>query len=108
MHHALNVIVEVAPEWLIEGMQPEWAKRYRSRFSDFCLPKGEKARIEFAEEIEAYGRDLLEKVYTSTTHAWLPDIPAIDFLRSVWIQQYHASEQRTSWRKDQELLHQPD
>ena len=66
MRHALNVLAEVAPDWLIEHMQPEWAKRYRSRFSDFRLPKGEKARKELAEQIGADGRDLLEKIYTST------------------------------------------
>jgi transposase len=38
MRHALNVLAEVAPDWLIEHMQPEWAKRYQSRFSDFREP----------------------------------------------------------------------
>jgi transposase len=95
MRHALNVLAEVAPDWLIEHMQPEWAKRYQSRFSDFRLPKEEKARKELAEQIGADGRDLLENIYTSTTHAWLQEIPALDILRSIWIQQYHASEQGT-------------
>jgi hypothetical protein len=56
-----------------------------------------------AEEIGADGRDLLDKVYTSTTHSWLQEIPAIDILRSIWIQQYHGSSQGTPWRADQEL-----
>lgn len=103
LRHALNILAEVAPDWLIEHMQPEWAKRYQSRFSDFRLPKDEKARLELAEQIGADGRDLLEKVYTSTTHFWLQELPAIDIVRSIWIQQYHASEQGTPWRKDQEL-----
>ncbi|MEO8953798.1 MAG: hypothetical protein ABI396_12350 [Ktedonobacteraceae bacterium] len=38
MRHTLNMLAEVAPDWLIEHMQPEWAKRYRSRFSDFREP----------------------------------------------------------------------
>jgi transposase len=103
MRHALNILAEVAPDWLIEHMQPEWAKRYRSRFSDFRLPKEEKARRELAEQIGAEGRDLLEKISLSTTHAWLQEIPAIAILRSIWIQQYHANEQGTPWRQDQEL-----
>lgn len=56
-----------------------------------------------AEEIGADGRGLLENIDTSTTHLWLQEIPAIDILRSIWIQQYHACEQGTPWRKDQEL-----
>ncbi len=31
VRHALNILAEVAPDWLIEHMQPEWAKRYQSR-----------------------------------------------------------------------------
>ena len=69
MRHALNMLAEVAPDWLLEQMQPEWAKRYQSRFSDFRLPKEEKARRALAEEIGADGRDLLEKISASTTHS---------------------------------------
>ena len=103
MRHALNILAEVAPDWLIEHIKPEWAKRYQSRFSDFRLPKSDTSRIELAEEIGSDGRDLLEKVYTSTSHACLQEIPAIERVRCIWIQQYHASEQGALWRKDQEL-----
>lgn len=61
MRHALNVLAEVAPDWLVEQMKPEWAKLYRSRFSDFRLPKEEKARVTLAEEIGMDGRDLARK-----------------------------------------------
>src|SRR5947207_2369739 len=56
MRHALNILAEVAPDWLLEHMDEQWAKRYRSRFSDFRLPKGEKPRMELAEQIGADGR----------------------------------------------------
>ncbi len=103
MRHALNILAEVAPDWLLEQMKPEWSKRYQSRFSDFRLPKSEKSRVELAEEIGADGRYLLEKVYTSTDYIWLQELPAIERVRCIWIQQYHASEQGAVWRKDQEL-----
>jgi len=103
MRHVLNILAEVAPDWLLEQMKPEWSKRYQSRFSDFRLPKSEKSRVELAEEIGADGRYLLEKVYTSTDYLWLQELPAIQRVRCIWIQQYHASEQGALWRKDQEL-----
>jgi len=103
MRHALNILAEVAPDWLLEHMKPEWAKRYQSRFSDFRLPKDEKPRVELAEEIGADGRYLLEKVYGSLRYAWLRDLPALETVRRIWIQHYHASEQGAPWRKDQEL-----
>ena len=67
-----------------------------------CASRG-KSRLELAEEIGADGRYLLEKVYTSTDYRWLQELPAIERVRCIWIQQYHASEQGAVWRKDQEL-----
>jgi len=103
MRHALNVLAEVAPDWLLEQMDPQWAERYRRRFSDFRLPKEATARVSLAETIGMDGRILLEKVYASTSPAWLQELDAIDTLRCVWIQHYHASAQGTPWRTDQEL-----
>ena len=103
MRHALNVLAEVAPDWLLEQMDPEWAERYRRRFSDFRLPKEATARVSLAQTIGMDGRTLLEKVYASTSPAWLQELDAINTLRCVWIQHYHASAQGTPWRADQEL-----
>src|SRR5260370_352416 len=44
MRHALNILAEVAPDWLLEQMKPEWSKRYESRFIYFCLPKSDYSR----------------------------------------------------------------
>jgi len=103
MRHALDVLAEVAPDWLLEQMDTEWAERYRRRFTDFRLPKEAKERVALAETIGMDGRMLLERVYASTSPAWLGELDAIETLRCVWIQQYHASEQGTPWRADQEL-----
>src|ERR1051326_2524061 len=71
MRHALNVLSEVAPAWLLEHMDAEWAERYAKRFSDFRLPKDEKKRVELAETMGADGRRLLEWVYAEEKLAWL-------------------------------------
>jgi len=103
MRHALDVLAEVAPDWLLEHVEPEWAERYRKRFSDFRLPKDAKERVALAETIGADGRRLLERVYAETRLPWLAELDAIETLRRVWLQHYHASEQGTPWRADQEL-----
>jgi transposase len=103
MRHTLNVLAEVAPTWLLEHMDPEWAERYEKRFSDFRLPKDVKARVVLAETIGADGRRLLEHVYAETSLPWLAELEAIQTLRRVWIQHYHAREQGTAWRADDEL-----
>jgi transposase len=103
MRHALNVLAEVAPEWLLEHMDPQWAERYEKRFSDFRLPKEEKKRVELAETIGADGRRLLEAVYAENSLPWLRDLDAIQTVRLVWLQHYHAHEHTTPWRADKEL-----
>ena len=103
MRHALNVLAEVAPDWLLSHMDPEWAERYEKRFSDFRLPKEEKKRVELAETIGADGRRLLEWVYAEEKLPWLRELDAVQTLRRVWLQHYHASEQGAPWRADGEL-----
>ena len=103
MRQALNVLAEVAPQWLLAHMDPAWAERYEKRFSDFRLPKDEKKRTELAETIGADGRRLFELVYTESRLSWLRELDAIETLRQVWVQHYHASEQGTPWRAEGEL-----
>jgi len=103
MRHALNVLSEVAPQWLLEHMDPAWAERYEKRFSDFRLPKEEKKRAELAETIGSDGRRLFEQVCAESRLPWLRELEAIETLRRVWMQHYHASEQGTPWRADGEL-----
>ena len=95
MRHAPGVLAEVAPVWLLEHMDPEWAERYEKRFSDFRLPKDEHQRVELAETIGTAGRRLLEEVYAQTNLPWVQELEAIQTARRVWIQHYHAHEQTT-------------
>jgi transposase len=97
------LLSEVAPEWLLEHMDPAWAERYEKRFSDFRLPKDEKKRTELAETIGADGRRLFEQICAESRLPWLRELDAIETLRRVWVQHYHASEQGTPWRADGEL-----
>jgi transposase len=103
MRHTLNVLSEVAPDWLLASMEPVWAERYEKRFSDFRLPKDEKRRVELAETIGADGRRLLERVYAEEKLPWLRELDAVQTLRQVWLQHYHASEEKATWRVDSEL-----
>ena len=103
MRHALNVLAEVAPSWLLEHMDPAWAQRYEKRFSDFRLPKEEKRRVELAETIGADGRRHLEAIYAQSSLPWLRELDAIETQRRVWIQHYHAHEHNTPWRTEKEL-----
>src|SRR5258708_16283501 len=99
MCDALNVLSEVAPEWLLEHMDPAWAERYEKRFSDFRLPKDEKKRTELAETIGADGRRLFEQICAESRLPWLRELDAIETLRRGWGEHYHATEESTPTRR---------
>src|SRR5260221_13229645 len=103
MRHAPGVLSEVAPQWLLEDMDPAWAERYEKRFSDFRLPKEEKKRAELAETIGSDGRRLFEQVCAASRLPWLRELEAIETLRRGWVPHYHASAQSTPWRADGEV-----
>lgn len=103
MRHALNVLAEVAPDWLLEQSTPEWGERYSRRFEDYRLPKEPGERTALAETIGADGRRLLTALSAPNSPAWLRAVPAVETLRRVWVQQYYADEHRAQWRSEQDL-----
>jgi transposase len=87
LRHTLNVLAEVAPDWLLAHIDEEWFERYSRRFDEYRFPKAQTEREAFAETIGPDGHHLLAAVYAPTALAWLAEIPAVETLRRVWIQQ---------------------
>src|SRR6266704_368107 len=46
--HALNTLAEVAPDWLLTQISPEWFERYSHPLDDYRLPKAHDMRNERA------------------------------------------------------------
>jgi len=105
MRHALNVLAVAAPEWLTPLLQEDWRDRYGPRFDEYRLPKAKDERQALAEQIGADGRDLLHQIYAADAPPWLRDVPAVQMMRQVWIQQYHAGEpdHAMRWRASDDL-----
>ena len=92
LRHALNVLASVAPGWLRAVAPPAWYERYTPRLAEYRLPKTEPARQALAEQIGADGRQLLLALAAPDAPAWLREVPAVEVLRRVWLQQYHAPD----------------
>jgi len=104
LRSALNSLAVVAPQWLQAQLSPEWIDRYQARFNDYRLPRAEAARQALAEAIGADGQRLLQAVYDPATPTWLREVPAVQTLRQVWVQQYHATADGcVRWRAAQDL-----
>lgn len=99
LRHALNVLAEVAPNWLKGIMQPEWMERYTKPVSDYRLPYSEAERQAYAETIGEDGRYLLNYIYQGLAPSELRTLPAVDILRQVWLQSFYQDENETiHWR----------
>jgi transposase len=95
LRHALNALAAAAPDWLRPHLAPvwdTWAERYGARFDAPRLPKDEAAREALAVAIGADGYRLLRAVSAPDSPDWLRAVPAVETLRQVWVQQYHAPE----------------
>lgn len=106
LRHALNVLAEVAPDWLqayVTRAHPEWVERYSRRIEEYRLPTGTTARQAYAETIGADGWELLSALEQPTAATWLREIPAVQSLQCVWAQQYQAREAGGHWRQAEEL-----
>lgn len=95
----LNALAVAAPEWLIDQMQERWVERYEHRVEDYRLPDGKHAREVYALVVGNDGRRLLEAVYDPQAPVWLRELPAVQTLRRVWIQQCFWEEGELRWRE---------
>jgi hypothetical protein len=103
LRHTLNVLAEVAPDWLLTQIDEEWFDRYSRRFDEYRFPKAQTERLELAETIGSDGHQLLTAVYEPTAPTWLAELPAVETLRRVWVQQFFVEEGRSRWRSNEQI-----
>jgi transposase len=100
---ALEALAAAAPSWLITLAPDDWYERYGQRARDWRLPKAEAARAARAVTVGADGFALLEAVHDPDAPAWLWQVPAVQTLRVVWVQQYYRDQDGLRWRGKGEL-----
>jgi len=98
LRHALDVLAPVAAAWLRAHAQAEWVERYYGRSDAFRLPKSKEAQRALADTIGADGAALLTAIYSPTAPQWLREVPAVETLRRVWVQNYRQHEAGVRWR----------
>src|SRR5712691_7446517 len=77
MVSVLNVLSEVAPEWVRAHVPPEWVERYGERLEHERLPKEEQERQQYANQVGSDGWMLLTALDAITTPDWMKTLPAI-------------------------------
>lgn len=86
---ALEALSACVPHWVEEALEvSDWSRRYAERMSSWRFPTSQAKREELAR---AYGEDgfaLLKLVYAPVSPVWLRELPAVQVLRTVLLQNY--------------------
>ena len=98
MRRVLDDIAQVAPEWLKPLIQPEWGKRYGRKVDTHRIRKSETKKLELAQAIGEDGRVLLTAIYQEGTPVEVRQLPSVEVLRFVWVQQYYQIDDEIQWR----------
>jgi transposase len=97
---ALNSLAVVVPDWLRAHVPQEWYNRYEKRMEDFHFPKEASKFVPMIEQIGRDGSDLTSWVREADAPIWLREIPAVETLRLVWIQQFYVEEGKVRHRSN--------
>lgn len=89
MHYALNQLSQADPTWVQQHMPLEWYARYGLRSDQTRLPKDASKREALARQIGGDGYQLLDWVQAADTSPSVRDLPALEALRQIWLQQYY-------------------
>jgi hypothetical protein len=103
MVYVLNVLSEVAPDWVRAYVPVEWVERYGQRLEHERLPKQAEERKHYANQVGADGWTLLHALEAPSTADWLKTLPAVMTLRTIWEQQFEPIEQGGQWRTEPAL-----
>jgi transposase len=86
---AVEALAAAHPDWLAQRIcVSDWAGRYGTPMTAWRPPVSQARQDELAIAYARDGYALLEAVYAESSPAWLRELPAIDVLRRVLVQNY--------------------
>jgi transposase len=103
IRRVLNDLATVVPEWLQQQLEPAWFERYSRRFESYRLPQKKAEREALQAQMGADGHQLLAAVYGATELRWLREMPSVEVMRRIWVQQYYVENGQVKWREPDNL-----
>ncbi len=94
----LNEIAEVAPDWLLGVISPDWFDRYVHRFELQRFPKGQEAQATLRRQVGEDSWHLLQAALDEHAPQDVRDCPSLILLQQVWHQHFERIEGLVRWR----------
>ncbi len=95
---ALNEIAEVAPDWLLGVVSPDWFDRYVHRFELQRLPKGQEAQERLRRQVGEDGWHLLQAAMEEHAPQSVRACASLALLQQVWHQHFERVDGQVRWR----------
>jgi hypothetical protein len=87
---ALEALAVACPDWLAARLcTADWTRRYGARVDSWRLPAGKAARDELTIQYARDGYALIAACYEDSAPAWARELPAVQVLRTVLVQNFH-------------------
>jgi transposase len=86
---ALEALAVAAPQWLTSVIDASWQDVYGARIDNLHLPESQTRRAELMVRFGKDGYHLLDAVHAPGAPGWLPQLPALQALRRIWVQQFY-------------------
>ncbi len=77
--------------------------RYERRPDHGRLPSSKEQQAALAETIGVDGRTLLQAIYSTDAPPLLRQVPAVDLMRRIWVQNYLQTQDTLQWRSNEDL-----
>jgi transposase len=93
---AVEALASAAPRWLATVLEvAQWQARYGRRIDESWRPPASKAKREaLALDFGTDGIRLLHAVYHANSPVWLRELPAVQVLRQIMVQNYAVTTDR--------------
>jgi transposase len=95
---SLNELAEVAPDWLLGVISPDWFDRYVHRFELQRFPKGKQAQDTLQRQVGEDSWHLLQAAMDEHAPQLVRDCPSLVLLQQVWNQHFEYTSDVVRWR----------
>ncbi len=90
----LEALAAADPDWTAAVLDASWQRRYAARIDSWRMPGSKTKRVALGNDYARDGHALLHMVWHPDSPGWLREVPAVDVLRRVLVQNTKVSTDR--------------